>query len=824
MAVSIALASGLILTLLYVFSYVLMWALSLLVTRFGKDRGGESPFQKLPRRNHNQGGQEKTGQDKDNGSPTPPNKGCPAGGCRVHGLVVRCGDLSCRGRGTAPAGRGRNAGLGRHPVGSTAQAIGPVRVQLHRSIASPTARRITIEFLLKPSWVQSSDHYDARVLHDIELPAGKNNAESTFFVPVIGSAVIYRFNVLEDGNVLSLLSQKEWTNYYVAPNEEGPPRMLIVRDKLPNMDELTRAVPGHFEPSYFYAMAPMASNVSPGSFAMSSGTDYVIARTGKDLPRRWTDYISCDLICVSLPQLKKLQKEQPEAFQAMARWVAAGGNMVVHDLGAKWQSLAELESLLAMRPGKLQRKGEVSPRVWLEGDKQLFGKPLDTMGMMSDERHGAVDPSAGTSPKPATSPTPVGPPHRPHRPRGPHGSQPPNFPEEPSPPKPPENVNFRLRQHHLGLVIAISDSEIFPGTDLYWRWLFASIGHSRRVWTWRNGVSLQQANPDFAKFLIPGVGLAPVTAFEVLISLFVIAIGPVNFFILKRWKRVHLMIVTVPLAALVVTGGLFVYAMVADGLQTRVQVRSVTWLDEHRKEATCASHLSYYAGLAPSDGLTFPGDVIVVPYEAMPNDGQTRRREMVLAEEQRLTSGWLDSRTPTQYLTLRARTSDASLERLPSPPGSKSLRLRNRLGVAIEQVVIRNGKGAYYRATNVAPDVEFEAQPAEANEAAGPLRRLCDRYCPKAPKGTEPQDASGRNPGGIGGSYRTFLYYPNATPGYHVSRSESLVSRVMGQGPGAKDLLDPDSYVAIIERSPETTLGLPEPQEEPGLHFLLGTW
>ena len=53
----------------------------------------------------------------------------------------------------------------------------------------------------------------------------------------------------------------------------------------------------------------------------------------------------------------------------------------------------------------------------------------------------------------------------------------------------------------------------------------------------------------FANLLVPGVGLAPVTEFHVLITLFVLVIGPVNYWLLKRWRRLHLMVLTVPLAA-----------------------------------------------------------------------------------------------------------------------------------------------------------------------------------------------------------------------------------------------------------------------------------
>jgi hypothetical protein len=121
------------------------------------------------------------------------------------------------------------------------------------------------------------------------------------------------------------------------------------------------------------------------------------------------------------------------------------------------------------------------------------------------------------------------------------------------------------------------------------------------------------ANPDFANFLVPGVGLAPVTEFRVLITLFVLLIGPVNYWLLKRSGRLHLLVLTVPLAAVLMTSALFGYAILSDGFGTTVRAQSLTTLDQRTGEAACWSRLSYYSGLAPGDGLTMPSDVAVYP-------------------------------------------------------------------------------------------------------------------------------------------------------------------------------------------------------------------
>src|SRR6266478_2253668 len=101
----------------------------------------------------------------------------------------------------------------------------------------------------------------------------------------------------------------------------------------------------------------------------------------------------------------------------------------------------------------------------------------------------------------------------------------------------------------------------------------------RLSWTARHGMvlapeELMDNKSDFWEFLIPGVGLTPVVQFQILISLFVIGIGPVNYLLLRRWRRLGLLLITVPASAAIVTLALFGYALIHDGLGVRVRARS----------------------------------------------------------------------------------------------------------------------------------------------------------------------------------------------------------------------------------------------------------
>jgi hypothetical protein len=403
--------------------------------------------------------------------------------------------------------------------------------------------------------------------------------------------------------------------------------------------------------------------------------------------------------------------------------------------------------------------------------------------------------------------------------------------------------HFVTRRFGMGLIVALADDDPFTGGDfekawllggqhslgdrgLPWgpgslecSWLLNSIGARRFVWYQRHGLSAWQPNEDFWRFLIPGVGLAPVTAFRILITLFVLGIGPVNYLLLRRSKRLHLLVVTVPLSALAITLLLFGYAIVADGLGTRVRVRSFTQIDSRRGQAACWSRLSYYAGVAPFEGLRFPDEVAVIPLEYAPMDERTRERELIWEDDQWLASGWLASRTPAQYLTLRSRPTDLGLRIAPSKDSPGALRIENHLKTPIQQLVLRGRGDRYFWAADVPAGGTADARPIEPGDARRRLQRTFLGHEPEYPPGMEPaglgrssQWRGGRRRRGPGGPGDSVV--PQQATGL-LERSLALARSLN---------LRPQSYVAIVDRSPEVVLGTPAAREEAGLHVILGNW
>jgi hypothetical protein len=404
-------------------------------------------------------------------------------------------------------------------------------------------------------------------------------------------------------------------------------------------------------------------------------------------------------------------------------------------------------------------------------------------------------------------------------------AKPAKAPAKAAKPVPLAEANFLLRSWDLGQVVAFAAEDPFPGSKDHWTWVLNSIGPGRWLWAQRHGMTIGGGNPDFLKFLVPGVGLAPLGAFYVLITLFVLAIGPLNYWLLRRWRRRHLLVLTIPCGAGLVTLALLGYAMLADGFATRVRARSVTWIDQRCGQAACWGRLSFYAGLAPAQGLVFPDDVAVLPLEHAPWFDRGERAEgrtlIWNSPVQWLTAGWLPSRTPTQFLTLRCRPTQSGLVLQDSGDKTQVPKVTNRLGTRIEQLLVRTADGSFYQVdAAVDPGKTSPLQPLPRD----PYRRLRAAYeasLPALPLGVNPFRA-----GSFRSSWHYYQYaaYNLRPPSQASSRLEKALAVCKGIEEPDVPRLTPGSYAAIVAEPPELALGVARARSEASFHLIIGQW
>jgi hypothetical protein len=631
---------------------------------------------------------------------------------------------------------------------------------------------------------------------------------------------MFTLDVYENGEYLKQLSIPEnggWTSWSGTPKgDSASPVMLLLSgvDKIsrnflvnPSM-ELIYVAPEDptalIDPQIASAAATPVPAYSTASPTMPSSIS-----SPADLPTRWIDYSGCDVMLVSLDKLKILTKQHPAQWQAICDWLHNGGTLIIYQTGKRWSGLSDLEGLVCLNDSSGVQVDEADP------SKSGWELPRESLRDQSLVNAGAAN-GGDQTPEKLT---------------------------------PANQAPFITRRCGLGLVAAIP-SEQSLGSMLApypWNWLFNTIGPQRWQWSQRWGVSLYQSNDDFWNFLIPGVGLVPVLQFQVLITLFVVLLGPVNYYLLRHWGKLNLTVLTVPAGALLITGGLLLYALVEDGLSVRVRARSFTHIDQRSGEATCWTRLSYYAGLAPSGGLTFTNDTAVIPLDsqALATEDQPRRtldwqhsdRSTSSSPlEQRLTDGWLYSRTPTQFITARIHKCAERLEVQPAASGQPP-KVLNRLGTPIKRLLLVDESGACCTATDVATDATVPLQTAESQSAvflqqlqpmleanrSGPIVDVADRNAPSFFGFSRERQYAQR----INASGRPVATYgPPDYPGAVWPVNAGILDRSLAdmREQLMNNSLPPRTYVAVVDSSPEVQWGTPAARSEESLHVIVGQW
>jgi hypothetical protein len=577
----------------------------------------------------------------------------------------------------------------------------------------------------------------------------------------------------------------------------------------------------------------------------------VLSLAAAEFPLRWIEYTCFDVITLSMSELRTLSQQNPAAFRAIARWLRAGGQLWVNETGDKYEHVPELSTLLQL-PEKLIDPAETSGEGNVNGLVNQFTigtgwQPIrftkgSTEGQVATFLHratGAVrnvrDPDiiAKLQTDPNYSMT---------------GMRFETAGENPATITVPDSSEWFVEQRlGLGNVRAfrqVNDVSLFANSQASMNAnaaanaqqggdpsqmppsLTASLQTTSR-WNVRHGILPDDANIEFANLLVPGVGMAPVREFQVLITLFVLVIGPLNYWLLKRWKRLHLMILTVPLAAAAITLGLFAYAIASDGFETKVRSHSFTTLDQRTGEAACWARLSYYSGLAPGGGLTMPADVALFPIIPSWNEFSAQsyvRGERSLrweGDEARLTRGWLRSRTPMQYLTIRSRKSPIKLE---LTPVRDRLRVKNDLGTQVEFVAVADGEGKFWSGEKLEVGKVAFLQPTEKRNAASRFRKLVTTNSPQVPDALSGENS--RYQSMQRQQWRTYGQY-TAFAGEQslaANLANEAVTSLAGLSGGPELNLPPRSYVAVTSNGPEVLYGMDGADEEKSFHVIVGQW
>lgn len=375
--------------------------------------------------------------------------------------------------------------------------------------------------------------------------------------------------------------------------------------------------------------------------------DHVVVQPAQNLPVNWIDYSGIDLVAVDWRDWSS--RLTAAERDAILKWTATGGVLLIYGTGQPAAKHAELNQTLQVKP--------------------------DQSGWTACSPDGYRDTEITTS---ATIRTGAG--------RTP-GTPAPVTVETPSWKISAETYSYR--DWILGEVHVFPDNP-FPGTAMNWTWWLSSLPKNISQWPRKLGMSSRTDNPEFLMFVIPGVGTVPVFAFLCLITVFTLVIGPLNYYLLYKRRRLALMVLTVPVIAGVTCVLLFAYSLIADGFSIRSRIHSFTWLDQQRKSAVSLSRLSLYAPFAPSTGLKFSPECAVFPlWQSDAADFEGGSVDWS-ANDQRLSSAWFRSQTWTQFQTIENRDERGRLDfKPPTNPQAQTLAVSNGLSWDLEYLAVK---------------------------------------------------------------------------------------------------------------------------------------
>jgi hypothetical protein len=687
----------------------------------------------------------------------------------------------------------------------------PVRVRVSPLVGGAATANRTVRVVMAPqSW--QTPMTPSHVEVEFELEQGQRFVEKVVPMPHYAGWGSFDVRTYEDGRLLRDLTDPylNWPSRSYYQWTEASPAILVIDANAPEFPvagtqrwlQGDYSVVNHTLPDVRTLAGQVPINHWTGlldetAFQTEKETDDpAILRMVRDCPRlellppsalpeNWINWTCVDLAIISWSDLRQLRSDHPSRWHALLAWVATGPSLCVYGVESEETPLRELEQLVSAEPiatADDPHAGWALPNAAKYG-KAIYGADYYRWGNNSYSVNvGAIADAAVPRIDPPKGPPP-----------------------------------FVVRPFRQGRIVAIAAENPFPGKPEFWSWLFQSLGETNLMWFQRHGMSMQRENSDFWNLLIPGVGRAPVNAFLFLISLFVIAIGPVNYFLLKRRGKLYLLLVTVPLGAFCITSGLLIYALTTDGVSLRARVRSLTEIDQRNQHAVAWSRQTYYAGMAPLEGLDYPTDAAVYPLQFRASDNNDLR-QITWDETQQLTGAFLPSRSTVQYLVIESRRTAAQLQ-FDFATGTNSV--ENNLGADIVRLLVRAADGSLLVAEKLADGSSSALVKVQSTDEANRWGKLLLPSAPRNPEGFDTQQIEN-----AGFFFTGMQYWQTADGGFSEPTLRTSVFERRLTALFANDFagLKPREYLALVEGPVEVSMGHSRAKLEASTQFVFGKW
>ncbi len=263
--------------------------------------------------------------------------------------------------------------------------------------------------------------------------------------------------------------------------------------------------------------------------------------------------------------------------------------------------------------------------------------------------------------------------------------------------------------------------------------------------------------------------------------------------------------------------------MLSDGVRMRLRARSFSDLDQTTGRAAVWSRQSYYAAIAPSQGLHFPDDTTVFPMRHDPGDRSRQRSTLMVWDgSQELRGAYLTSRTATQFMVCRATTTQAQLIVNEGAAGSLP-KIENRLEAKVNYVLVRDSRGDYFAGESIRDKELAVLQSVDLETAEKKFKALADTVSPGLPPGYD--DTSKYE--SFFNLFGTTRYRPasgDAGAGEPLTANSLLETNIRTALAPTLTPPPPGSYIAIVETSPLVVTGVGPLKEESSFHVIRGRY
>jgi len=499
----------------------------------------------------------------------------------------------------------------------------------------------------------------------------------------------------------------------------------------------------------------------------------------------WLGYSQLDVILIHGPTLVEIADAATDRFDALCDFVAAGGKLWIYDAAELPTAFADLNWVTI--EGRVVRKAEAIARLnlplendtsdllyesWGEVHKESQdwqwnqnGRDLELRSKVFDKMVAAKHPAV-------------------------------EF-------EPPDQVAKSVRTVAFGngRIVAIDKADPFPGSFQLWQSVADLSDNKQLHWTRRNGIDVRFGDDHYWSLLIESVGGPPVKIFFLINTLFIVVVGPLAYIFFRRRQRLYLLLFVAPAIAFLVTAGLFLSAILADGFATRVRARQITWQDSDTGYLVHHDRATYFSAIGRGDGILIPENTMLLPVLSQPAENQyygnssqspPLRTVSDLGNQYRYAGHFLPSRAQVQYLSLRPIQS-APLVRFSKT--SDTFFTTNHSSSPLDTVVVCDDKGQLWKADNVLPESTVEMDRRMGKSVKDQVNVSPLRLASFVPR-------------------LSYSYYRRGSSGVALSAIEEELNRWLGALPRG-------TFIATTQLRSES-IGIDQPEAEKSVHVIMG--